>query len=143
MQDCFRPLFLPVEITAREIDAKQNICAIAVKHGFTVYIGSKTSVAHLAVKVGFGVYLGKDHGPQSFGQYENLVMAGIDIYCMDEEGFIFHSQKEYSKRVDPRIIAMSKGIFLWGENQRRTLDTILDHNYENFFLTGNPRFDVL
>ena len=143
MQDCFRPLFLPVEITAREIDAKQNICAIALKHGFTVYIGSKTSVANLAIKVGFGVYLGKDHGPQSFSQYENLVRAGIDIYCMDEEGFIFHSQKEYSKRVDPRVIAMSKAIFLWGDNQRRTLDTILDHNYENFFLTGNPRFDIL
>ena len=143
MQDYFRPLFLPVEITAREMNAKQNICAIAVKYGYTVYIGSKSSVARLAMKIGFGVYLGKDHGPQSFSQYENLASAGVDIYCMDEEGFIFHSKKEYSKRVDPRIITMSKGIFLWGENQRRTVDTILGHKHEHLFLTGNPRFDLL
>ena len=89
MQDCFRLLFLPVEITAREIDAKQNICAIALKHGFTVYIGSKTSVANLAIKVGFGVYLGKDHGPQSFSQYENLVWRVLIFIVWMKRGSSF------------------------------------------------------
>jgi len=136
-------LFLPVETTARELDAKVLLAHVALEKGYVVFLGPKWHVQTEALKYGDGIYLNKDHSPLSYDQLKSLFDAGVGITTLDEEGLVWHSALEYKKRIDPRVLDISLAVFTWGQRQYDTILEASPEHVEKLHIVGNPRFDIL
>lgn len=136
-------IYLPIEITARELDSRIMLAHELAKHDWIVYLGNKQEVNYLAYKIGFGHYLYKDHSPLALSHLRKVKKGKNNIYCMDEEGFIYHSDNEYRKRVSNDVLRLCSKYFLWGEQQQATLRNIGLDQSDKEVITGNPRFDIL
>lgn len=136
-------VYLPIEITARELDSRILLAYELARHGYSVYLGNKQEVNYLAYNIGNGHYLYKDHSPLSLRHLQQVIKGKNNVYCMDEEGFIYHSDIEYKKRVSIDVLNLCTNYFLWGEEQQSTLRNIGIERSDKEIITGNPRFDVL
>ena len=136
-------LFLPVETIAREFDSKVLIAHRAMQQGYSVVIGSKGYVQQLALRWRSGAYLNKDHSPLSKETLADLHAASISLFALDEEGLVYHSDHEYTKRIDRDVIGMCKAVFVWGNAQHSVFMKTVPEYEHKLHVLGNPRFDLL
>ena len=68
------------------------------------------------------------------------------MYCaLDEEGLVWHSTSEYSKRVSPTAINEALSVYCWSKCQKEAILTSFNGEVPatNIEVTGNPRYDIL
>lgn len=124
----------------REIVPKLYLAMYLAKNfNFQIYLGKVENYAQATI--GKGVYLNKDHGVWSEERLLKIKSNGYFVTAFDEEGMIYKSDEIYNRsRGSKKLLDELDAIFLWGENQSKTIGKI-SQNFNNKFITGSPKFD--
>lgn len=136
-------IYLPIETTARELDAKLALAQEALSNGYKVAIGKKGEIKKFAEYVGEGIYLNKDHNIKDFPHYNNKRRQKYFFCGLDEEGLVFLNNKMFLKRTLPHILNNLDMIFVFGEKQKQIINTanpMISHKIKK---VGSPRFDLM
>lgn len=136
-------LYLPIETTARELDAKLLLASEAANRGYKVYIGRKSIIKKIAEDIGTGVYFNKSHELISF-PFEGKVNRDKYIFAaLDEEGLYGISEERFIARMMPNQMRQLDLVFLWGNHQKNIIVEQIEIVENTLKVVGNPRFDLL
>ena len=138
-------LIIPVENQVRELDPKLLLACIAVKHGFSVIIGSHREIDLRIASFPRSMYLNKSMTERNLKMFRIMRKIGHEILTWDEEALV-HLPEEtyYSRRLSPIAIRYNSDLFAWGEDNAE-----LWRQYPHLpadmpiHVTGNPRSDML
>lgn len=136
-------IFLPIEVTARELDYKINLARLFCNEGMDVILGNppfiRGELKHRNYKA---IFLEKGLNPDP-EYYSLLSKKGIYLYDLGDEGA---AEPVYSINYQPAVdsLKLMRKIFLWGTAQKddlikRNSDPILTEKYR---VLGNPGFDL-
>lgn len=138
-------LYLPVEISKRELDSKVLLALKAISKNFVVVIGRKSPLIEYIKKAPPGIFLSIWGAHKNFKKiYKDLNSYGHKIAVMDEEGLITLSYENYLRlKLDDLTLNYVDAFFTWGNYQnQKFVSSRFDHS-KKFFPTGNPRIDLL
>ncbi|MCP3028408.1 surface carbohydrate biosynthesis protein [Halobacillus sp. A5] len=138
-------LYLPIEIKARELDAKLLFSYYAVQEGYRVLLGEQRMVEEAAAVMAPGIFFSKGYSQRYRRRViMNAAKANHKIVELDEEGFIFHDPEMYiSERMNESLQPMIAQEYCWGDYQREVIVNAYPDFKKRCYLTGNPRFDLL
>ncbi len=137
-------IIIPVEIQAREMDAKILLACVAAERGFPVIMGSRSFIHFLADSVPRGVYLAKSMRTLSIRMFDILRRLGHEIVAWDEEGLLRWPDPEYYRqRLSPVTMGQISRLMAWGPDNARAFRDYPGYNGAPIHLTGNPRIDLL
>jgi len=137
-------LYLPIEITVRELHAKALLAAVAAESGWHVVLGPKTALeARLGLLPAGTVF--------QFGLHANFAAGcrrlrdrGHYVVAVDEEGLVTLNSERYRRyRVSRETLEATDLCLCWGQNHRDMLLPIAKDTGCRLEITGNPRFDLL
>ena len=136
-------LYLPVEITERELFSKTLIAMETVSRGWSCIIGTKKSLQSSEMSVAGGVVLLKSIIPSESKIINFFRSKGVLVSSLDEEG-ITHVNMEVitTERYSASTIEMSDVVFLWGDELKNLLLKKYPNHKNKFISTGNPRVDL-
>jgi surface carbohydrate biosynthesis protein len=143
-------IYLPVEVSRREMVAKIFTATILASKGYPVVVFKNTFFERNNWPSP-GLYIGKNcFWNYGFGEepnYHKMKELGIRVWHLDEEGGIYIGAAEsewkrlFRKRLNPSALRADDKIFAWGEWQR---DDLLQSNPScPVHITGSPNFDML
>lgn len=137
-------LAIPVEIAARELDAKLLLAGLAVARGFPVIIGRRLDLDLYADKLPLGIRLEKGITAASFKNFSNLKRLGYRIVAWDEEALVYHSDKVYQAcRMSRQSLKMVDALLAWGDDNERVWRSWRGYDGTPIVQTGNARVDML
>lgn len=132
-------LFLKIETTARELDAKLLLGYQALIRDYSVVIGNSI-IKNVAEKIGHGIFFYNDHKITGYPQKRKFLFN----VALDEEGLLFSDIKSFLNRSIPNSLKHLDLIFTWGKYQK---DLLVNNNRidlkHKVKVIGNPRFDLL
>lgn len=143
-------IYLPVEVSRREMVAKIFTATILASKGYPVAVFKNTFFERNDWPSS-GLYIGKNcFWNYGFGEEPNYIKMkerGIRVWHLDEEGGIYIGASEcdwkkmFRKRLNAAALHADDKIFAWGEWQRQAL---LESNPVcPVCVTGSPNFDML
>lgn len=138
------PLLLPVEIKAREFDAKLLLALAACRAGLRVLIGERYAVEANIGRSEPGIYFAKDVTLPVASLYKQIRDLGHQIAAVDEEALVYYTPEIYrQRRFNPETGAQVSCLFAWGDDNVRLWQGLPDFPGTPIVATGNPRFDLL
>jgi surface carbohydrate biosynthesis protein len=138
-------LFLPVEISTRELDSKLLIALEAAHQGFTVVLGS-VQVLKLANALKTGIVFYKDASAPMESLFKALQSNDVRIVVHDEEGFVHLDDNVYmNARLRFNTIKYVDYFYTWGKHQANMVQKVVNEFSANTHIisTGHPRIDFL
>ncbi|MFC4388301.1 surface carbohydrate biosynthesis protein [Gracilibacillus marinus] len=137
-------IYLPIEVKARELDAKLLLAYYAVFAGFDIIIGDMPTIYTLSETNQKGIVFFKG-GPHGFRErmITHSYEFGHQIVELDEEGFLFQPTLYLQDRMQKKSLDMVTQEYCWGQNQFDTIVGAYPQSKDKVFVTGNPRFDLL
>jgi surface carbohydrate biosynthesis protein len=142
-------IYLPIEISKREIVSKVFLATRLALLGHRVYIFR----FDIFDRIGWpekGIYIGKNcfrtEVPYSLEYYNKMKKSGIQIWHLDEEGGIYAGDDEKTwkrrllHRLDPKTLSMEDILLTWGEWQKEAF-TAKNRNLE-IYISGSPNYDL-
>lgn len=142
-------LYLPIEIKARELDAKVLLSLIAAKNGFGIIFGGQIPLQRFLHKsLSGGIYLDKSISSNKKSDIQKVKRNGIRLTCFDEEGLLQSREntdraKRYaSRRLSTENLAKTEIFFCWGENQAGIIEDHYPEFKDRLRCTGGPRIDL-
>ncbi len=132
-------LLLPIEVSARELDAKLLLALFAAEAGFRCHIGPMGIIE----APGFppSIYLSKS---VRFAKSAKLMTGfGHVVVAADEEGLVRFSDEIHGHRIEAGALRIPAALISWGKSNT---EAWLNHpffNHQTIFETGNPRIDLL
>ena len=138
-------LYIPIEIGARELDAKLLIAIKALNKNFTVILGRKAPLINFLKNSQPGVFLSIWGAHKNFKNlYKSIKDYGHNIAAMDEEGLITLSDSNYLRlKMDKETLSYIDVFFTWGEEQENKLKLHRKELSNKFIKAGNPRMELL
>ena len=123
--------------------AKLYLGAVAVCHGYDVFVGNQREIAKRVFDIKAGIYIDKSGARTKRSLFFKLKKLGYVPVALCEEGLVYRNRDRYlSERIDPETIRCTDAFYCWGDRQKSDiLEKIPDK--EKFRVTGNPRFDLL
>lgn len=119
-------IYLPVELSRREIAARAFLATRLAREGHDVFVFA-SDFFDRAVWPGPGIYMGKnvfrDYVPHDLTFYKRMKAAGIRVWHHDEEGGLYFGPEpsdwteELSIRVDPTPLGSDDKVLTWGDYQ--------------------------
>ncbi len=119
-------IYLPIEISRREIVAKSFLAASLAARGHMALI-FRADLFDRAGWPGRGIYIGKNvfraAPPHDLSFYRAMKRCGIRVWYLDEEGGIYLGENEgdwrafMARRVDPSALDAEDKILTWGDWQ--------------------------
>lgn len=146
MSQSYNTVVMPLETTARELNAKILMATALAQQGFRCFIGSKVLAQETARRIGAAIYLDKGyHRGVSEQIYGDLKEAGCLLVSVDEEnGVDFKDFHMLNTRMPDDFLAQMDRVLLWGERQNAYLADNRDkYDPLRIRVTGHPRFDLL
>jgi surface carbohydrate biosynthesis protein len=137
-------LYLPVEVSARELDAKLLIAAFAACKEMDVVVGASS----ILTRYGFsdlppGVVLFKTFNAIDASIMSSAIKKNHLIAVIDEEAVGRASTESvYRYNVDPKAAAFADLILTQSEEQRRVMERIYPNTAQKLHTTGNPKTDI-
>jgi surface carbohydrate biosynthesis protein len=139
-------IFLPVEVTVRELDYKLNIARLFSQQGFDAIVGNPSFIRdELKYKNYQGIFLEKGMGhfysiPE---YYQGLKDKGVLIYCLTDEGAEGYMDFCVHHQASVEALKSAERIFLWGKVQKERLirETKDSELAKKYMITGYPGFD--
>ena len=140
--------YLPIEVKARELDARLYLAMSLVEKGFTVVIGKKGGVNRdMFNQNNTFIYFDKGISPGDMSFYKAIKAANGLIVGIKEEG-IFNNLdvniQEFIDNYNNSCAKLFSLIFVWG---KRTKEIIENHcpklDNPNLIVTGHPSIDLL
>jgi surface carbohydrate biosynthesis protein len=134
-------MLLPLEIKARELDAKVLLACAVAESGYGVILGKNGF--NLAGDFPQGIYFDKSLSSNKEGVLERQVdELKNKLVSLDEEGLVNINDRVMTEiRSSNKTIDLSTYIFTWGREQY----SILNNKYDidnKLILTGSPRTDI-
>lgn len=137
-------LLMPVEIKARELEAKVFFASRAVKRGFEVWIGSAREIFQNFEEFPRGVFMAHHLGKGMLPNLPRAINAGMGIVAWDEESLVVKNDEFYvDERVPERNIRRCHRFFTSRQGDRAALIRRYPDLEERLIATGNPRVDIL
>ncbi|PLT35479.1 surface carbohydrate biosynthesis protein [Bacillus sp. V5-8f] len=136
-------LYLPLEVTTRELDAKLLLTYYCVKQNINIILAEQKKLAGIKDCLPKGIYLSKGYaGPVNRNRIRNAKKLGHIAVELDEEGLICNPKSYLKNRVPEQHFNVLDQIYCWGNLQKSTLVKGYGSS-DKLFLTGHPRFDLL
>jgi surface carbohydrate biosynthesis protein len=137
-------LYIPVEVKNRELHGKVLLAVHAARRGFNVILGPKNELNNLILLMPPGIYFGIG-AFENFGDfYAKLKRLGFFVVVNEEEGLVTYSDKMYvDMRVSDETLSHVDEFYTWGNENQNILTQAFPSQSEKFYVTGNPRFDLL
>ncbi|GAB4358114.1 MAG: hypothetical protein Kow00114_10130 [Kiloniellaceae bacterium] len=142
-------IYLPVEVSRREMVAKTYMATILAGKGYPVAVFKNTFFERSDWPSG-GLYIGKNcFANYGFGEepnYSRMKAKDIRVWHLDEEGGIYvgSSEREWKpmllKRLNAAALDSDDKIFTWGEWQRQAYAETGPRC--PIHVTGSPNFDM-
>jgi surface carbohydrate biosynthesis protein len=135
-------LYLPIEVIARELDAKLLLTYYAVKHNYHVILAKQHKLYEIIESLPKGTFVSKGYPRNKKGPLFMAKKLGHAVVDLDEEGLIFNEKAYLHNRINENYFNILDQIYCWGNSQRDTLVKAYGHP-EKIYLTGHPRFDLV
>lgn len=136
-------LYLPVEVAARELDAKLLLAAFAVGAGYEVIIGQKWLMQRNFGRMPPGIVLFKTLTAVDAKAMQAARAAGHRIASIDEEIPGLVARNEGLRWVAPAAVAACDVVFAVGDEHLEALLWKLGEHRDKYAVVGNPRWDLL
>ena len=141
-------VYIPIEISARELDAKLLLARQLAANDVNVVIGKKKQLIDYMEVAAPGVFVSIWGGHRNFKSlYQTLSERGFQLAALDEEGLITISDRHYLENsVDKETLAHIQLFFCWGQKQKTLLERHMAETTNaktKFVASGNIRFDLL
>lgn len=138
-------LLIPVEIKAREFDAKILFSCFAAERGYEVLIGQRQALYKEVLPVSSpGILIEHDVTAAHKSTFPEVIKLGHAIVAWDEEGLVQPSSSWYvSRRISPDVMRMTQSHFAWGREQTRWIAEACPDLASRLVAAGNPRMDLL
>lgn len=140
-------LFLQVEISARDLEARLYLALLAAEKGHHSVVGNLASISRLALSKSFppGVFHLKSLTPSTsrIEQMKRIRAAGHAITSMDEEAGLVDFDFMLASRYSAESLSLADAVFCWGEQERTHLASLYPEQALKLHTTGSPRLDLL
>ena len=139
-------LYLAVETTVRELDAKLLLAAEAALQGYKVFIMPQELVLQFASRMKTGIIIFKDSQPHAAKTFNKMQKHGMYVYVHDEEGFVFLNDETYmNSRLRFETIKYIDKFLTWGDKQSSIVERALKEVNSTCTVcaTGHTRLDIL
>ena len=141
-------IYIDVEISSRELDAKLLLAIIAASRGHDVLVSHLTEIM-LGFKSGLlkpGIFHTTSLAPSNdkILRHKKIKDNGSKITSIDEEGgLIDKGYDKFSKlRYSEKTLEQSAAVFGWGSEDTETLKRVYPNQSQKIFNTGSPRADL-
>lgn len=141
-------IYLHVEISARELESKLLIGAIAASRGHSVLISDRNTIMR-GVNSGRlkpGIYHTKALTPsqENLEIHGTLSGKGFLVTSIDEEAGLFdHGYENVARaRYSPESLSQAAAVFAWGSEDAETLRRVYPDHAKKIFMTGSSRVDL-
>lgn len=139
----YKRLYLPIEESARELNARLPLVFSAAAQGYLVVLGDQWSMIRNLDKFVPGVVFlkGSNAVQENWAGYarEN----GHRVVAIDEEVTAMADRRFVLQGVASQFLGKLDRFFVQGANQNRILQDAFPEHSDRFVVTGNPRFDLL
>jgi surface carbohydrate biosynthesis protein len=136
-------LYLPVEVSARELDAKLLITFFAVSAGYEVVFGQKWLMQRNFGRMPPGIVLFKTLTAVDAKSMRAAHAQGHRIAAIDEEIPGLIARNEGLRWVAPAAVAACDLVFAVGEEHLEALRWKFPEHAGKYAVVGNPRWDLL
>lgn len=137
-------LLIPVEVKARELQAKVYLSLMAAARGWKVILAHSVILQQIAPLLPPSVYLEKNIFPAREGLFRDLRKLGHDIVAWDEEAIaVFNYDWYVAKNVQPHMLELVSKFLTWGERDREEIARRHPAQSARLIAAGNPRADLL
>ncbi|MFN0075070.1 MAG: surface carbohydrate biosynthesis protein [Prosthecobacter sp.] len=144
------PIFIPVEISAREFDAKLLMAVHLVEDDTRVFVGETKSIHRLAAGFKNGLYVGKQAvlggASPNLKKYHALKKDGHRVLFQAEEELLLDASKvdmsQFLMMFDPRWISTDDYVCAWGEVTAAMFKSAAPDHAPHIIATGHPKFDL-
>jgi surface carbohydrate biosynthesis protein len=138
------PLIIPVEVAARELDAKLLLSLRGLARGAQVYLGARADIDLHADQLPRGIRLEKGITDASYKMFRNLRDLGCELTAWDEEALVYYSRRAYQEiRLSRRAMRIPRVLLAWGEDNKNLWVEAPQYGGNPVVTTGNPRTDLL
>ncbi len=139
-----KSLIIPVEIKARELNAKLLLAVKALKKGYEVYLGRSGEITMLSKYLRPSIFIEKDIASVRKSQFKSLKDVGHKIVAWDEEGVVEVNYDWYTRiRINEACLEQVEKFFSWGKFQTAAIENKYPNQKEKLITSGNPRIDIL
>lgn len=142
----YNEIALPLETTARELNAKLALASSLAQQGYRCYLGTKGMVQEIARRHGNVIYIDKGfHRGTSEKLYDQLRASGCLLVSLDEEnGVDYRDFHMLNTRMPDEFFPYFDLVLLWGRAQYEHLQNVrTTFDEKKVIVTGHPRFDLL
>ncbi|MGH6929777.1 MAG: surface carbohydrate biosynthesis protein [Dongiaceae bacterium] len=136
-------LYLPVEVAARELDAKLLITFFAVSAGYEVVLGQKWLMQRNLGRMPPGIVLFKTLTAVDAKSMRAAHAQGHRIAAIDEEIPGLIARNEGLRWVAPAAVAACDLVFAVGDEHLDALLWKFPEQRRKYAVVGNPRWDLL
>ncbi|MGE4440210.1 MAG: surface carbohydrate biosynthesis protein [Desulfomicrobium sp.] len=136
-------LYITVETTSRELDAKTLLACCAAEAGFDVVIGLEDMVRRLCRFSEPGIFLDKSLHSEYPVLFKQLKKMGYLIAVSDEEGLAGDFDQYCKFGVGEGVAETVDMIFAWGGMHRQVIYKAMPGYAGSVIEAGNPRMDIL
>src|SRR3954467_1640279 len=143
MQKCGRIVYLPIEITVRELDAKLLLAIEAVSRGCEVVLGQKWLIEANVPYMPPGLIMSKTLTKRDGLTSKLAKQHGYVTAAIDEEMPGLVASREKLRWVDPDTVAATDLLMCVGEDHRAAMIERFPETASRCRVVGNPRWDLL
>ncbi|WP_420406234.1 surface carbohydrate biosynthesis protein [Nisaea sp.] len=139
----YKRLYLPIEESARELNARLPLVFRAAARGYMVIVGDQWSMVRNLNKFMPGVVFLKGSNTVQSNWAGHARDSGHRVVAIDEEVTAMADRRFVLQGVTSQFLGRLDKFFFQGPHQHRIfLDEFPEHK-DRFVVTGNPRFDLL
>ncbi|WP_193188715.1 surface carbohydrate biosynthesis protein [Nisaea sediminum] len=139
----YKHLYLPIEESARELNARLLLLVAAVNRGYRVVIGQQWLMVHNLYNLTPGVVFFKGLNRIQANWMGLARKYGHRVAAIDEEVTAIAAKRFVLKEVSEESLPLIDRFFQQGQNQHDIYEEAFPDHHERFVITGNPRFDLL
>lgn len=136
-------LYLPIEVAARELDARLLIAHLAIQRGFEVIFGQKWLLYDNAGYVPPGAFLVKTLTEIDAAAMTAANLAGHFVVAIDEEMPGLVAAEQRLRWVSSRAVDAAGMIATTGDDHHDAMKRKFPAQADKMAICGNPRWDLL
>jgi len=141
-------IYIDVEISSRELDAKLLLAVLAASKGHKVIVSHLTEIM-IGIKSGSlapGIFHTTSLAPsdEKIQRHKLITQKGFLITSFDEEGGLIDESYDKSTKIrySEQTLDQSTAVFGWGNDDSETLKKVYPSQSHKIYNTGSPRSDL-
>ncbi|MFA6159986.1 MAG: surface carbohydrate biosynthesis protein [Parcubacteria group bacterium] len=137
-------LYMPIETKARDLYGKTLLASFAATNNFNVVVGPKKDINSKSLFFPRGIIFNVGLAKNLARNSKKFKREGHQVAVIDEEGLVTLRDDIYlHQRVSREGLENADLFFCWGKRQASIIEEKARKMNCKFFITGNPRFDML